>query len=72
MRITNEKLEITPSEIILWEDLKTMRLLNEKLILVLNDNRTIELSHVLPSTVDLAFRTYEKFLSDHPEKRKSS
>lgn len=69
MRITSEKLEISPSDVILWEEVKTIRLLNEKMAIVLSGGRTIELSHLLPSTIDAAFRAYERYLKDHPEKR---
>lgn len=69
MKITSDRFEISPSESVSWQDVKTLRLLNEKLALVLNDGRVIELSNLRPSTIDTAFRTYEKYLKDHPEKR---
>lgn len=65
MRITSENLQISPSDTISWEEIKTIRLRNEKLDLVLTDGRTIELTKLLPSTIDLVFRTYEKYLKDH-------
>ena len=71
MKITSEKMEITASESIRWEDVQTMRLLNDKLALVLNDNQVIEIDHLRPSTVDAAFRAYESYLKEHPEKRPS-
>lgn len=70
MKITSEKFEISSSESISWEDVKTLRLLNDKLALVLTNGKVIELSHLRPSTIDTAFRLYEKYLKDHPEKRK--
>lgn len=69
MRITSESLQISPSDTISWEEIKTIRLRNEKLDLVLTDGRTIELTRLLPSTIDLVFRTYEKYLKDHSDKR---
>lgn len=70
MRITNEKIEISPSESIYWNDVKTLRLLNEKLAFVLEDGRILEFSNLRASTIDTAFRTYDKYLKDHPEKKK--
>jgi hypothetical protein len=70
MKITDDRFEISSSESIPWEDVKTLRLLNEKLALVLNDGRIIELSNLRSSTIDMAFRAYERYLKDHPEKRK--
>ncbi|MCC5832153.1 MAG: hypothetical protein JJU12_03825 [Chlamydiales bacterium] len=70
MKITNDRIEISGSESIPWEDVKTLRLLNEKLALVLTDGRVIELSNVRASTIDTAFRAYERYLKDHSEKRK--
>ncbi len=70
MRITDDSFEISSSESIPWEDVKTLRLLNEKLALVLNNGRVIELSNLRASTIDTAFRTYERYLKDHPDKRK--
>ncbi len=70
MKITSDRFEISSSESVSWKDVKTLRLNNGKLALALSDGRVIELSDVRPSTIDTAFRTYEKYLKDHPEKRK--
>jgi hypothetical protein len=70
MKISDDRFEISNSESIPWEDVKTLRLLNEKLAFELTDGRTVELSNLRPSTIDTAFRTYERYLKDHPEKRK--
>ena len=70
MKITGEKFEISPSESVPWEDVKTLRLLNDKLALVLNNDRVIELSNLRPTTIDSAFRAYDRYLKDHPEKRR--
>ena len=67
MKITSELFEISPSETIAWRDVKTMRMLNDKLAVVLSDGRTIEVPHLRPPTIDLAFRSYENYLRDHPE-----
>ena len=69
MKITSDKFEISASQSFSWEDIKTLRLLNEKLAVVLKDGRVIELSHLRPGTIDMAFRFYEKYLHEHPEKR---
>lgn len=71
MRITSQKFEISPSELIYWEDIKAMRLINEKLAIILNNGRVIELSNMHPHTIDNAFRAYERYIKEHPEgKRK--
>lgn len=70
MKITNERFEISGTESISWRDVKTVRLINEKLALVLNSGRVIELSNVHPSTIDTVFRAYEKYLKEHPEKER--
>lgn len=71
MRITHEKLEISPSETIYWEDVKTMRLINNKLAFILEDGKEIELKDIRSSTIDLVFRTYETYIKEHPRKRVS-
>lgn len=71
MKITNDFFEINPNQSIFWKDVKTLRLLNDKLAVVLNNDQVIELPELRQSTIDLAFRSYEKYLHDHPEKRKS-
>lgn len=70
MKITSDRLEISASESISWDEVKTLRLLNNKLALVLNNGRVIELSNLHASTIDTAFRAYERYLKDHPDKRK--
>lgn len=70
MKITQECFEISSSESVFWKDVKTLRLLNDKLALVLKDGRIIEIDHLRPSTIDLAFKSYEKYLQTHPEKIK--
>lgn len=69
MKITSESFEINNSESIFWKDVKTLRLLNDKLAFVLNNGQVIELDHLRPSTIDLAFKSYEKYLQKHPERR---
>lgn len=70
MKITSECLQINDTESINWKDVKRIRMLNEKLALVLRNNKTIELSGLRPTQIDSAFRAFEKYLNDHPEKRK--
>lgn len=70
MKITNEKIEISESESIPWREIETLKILNDKLSVFLSNGRVIELSHLHPSTIDMAFRTYEKYLNDHPHKSK--
>ena len=69
MKITSDWLQITDSESIKWEDVKRMRMLNEKLALVLRSNKTIELSGLRPNQIDSAFKAFETYLRHHPEKR---
>lgn len=69
MKITDEKLEISQSTSIEWKDVDNMRLSNDKLCLVLSSGKVIELDHIRPTTIDAAFRAYEHFLKEHPEKR---
>lgn len=66
MKITSELFEITPSQTIAWRDVKTMRMLNDKLAVVLSDGRIVEVPHLRPTTIDLAFRSYETYLRAHP------
>ncbi len=70
MKITGDRLEISPEESIPWGDVETLRLLNETMVLVLENGKTVEFSHVHPVTIDRAFRAYENYLRDHPEKRR--
>lgn len=67
MKITSEFFEISPSETIAWRDVKTMRMLNDKLAVVLSDGRIIEVPHLRPPTIDLAFRSYENYIRIHPD-----
>lgn len=69
MRITNESFEISESVIISWGDVKALKLLNDKLALVLSNRRVIELDHLRPSTIDSAFRAFQHYRKDHPEKK---
>ncbi len=69
MKITSELFEISPSQTIAWREVKTMRMLNDKLAVVLSDGRIIEVPHLRPPTIDLAFRSYENYLRDHPDHR---
>ena len=70
MKITHDKLELSSSESIPWEDIKTLRLLNNKLALVLTNDQVIELTNLLPSKIDSAFRAYDKFLKEHPDRNR--
>lgn len=71
MRITNERLEISESESVSWKDVEALKLLNDKLALVLSDKRVIEIDHLRPSTIDSAFRAYQLYQKEHPKgKRK--
>ncbi len=70
MKITSDKFEISSNESIAWQDVKTLRLSNDKLALVLENGKVIEVSNLRPSTIDTAFRAYEKYIKEHPEKRK--
>ncbi len=70
MRITNESLEISESEIISWSDVVALKLLNNKLALVLSNKRVIELGHLRPSTIDSAFRAFQHYRKDHPGQTK--
>ncbi len=69
MKITGEKIEISRSESVSWKDVKQLRLLNNKLALVLVSGRVIEVENLRPTTIDTAFRLYESYLKEHPEKR---
>jgi hypothetical protein len=68
MRINAERIEISPSEVIFWEEVKSMKLLNKKLAIELASGRVVEVGNLLPSSIDLAFRTYEHWLSEHLKK----
>jgi hypothetical protein len=65
MKINSERIEVGPNEFIDFKDIKTMRLLNDKLALILRSGRVVEISRLRPSTIDLVFRTYENYLKDH-------
>lgn len=67
MKITSELFEISPSDRISWRDIKTMRMHNDTLAVVLSNGRIIEIPHLRPPTIDLAFRTYETYLRNHPD-----
>lgn len=67
MKITNELFEISPLQTIAWSDVKSMRMLNDKLAFVLSDGKIVEIPHLRPATIDLAFRSYENYLREHPE-----
>lgn len=69
MKINDDGFAISNSESIPWEDVKALRILNDKFVMVLNSGRIIELEHLRPSTIDTAFRSYERYLKSHPEKR---
>ena len=59
MRITAETIEITPDEMINWDDVKTLRLLNDKLAFVLKSGQIVGVGPSYPWTIDEAFRHYE-------------
>ncbi len=70
MRITSDKFEISASESISWGAVKTLRLHNEKLAFVLENGDVVEVPNLRPSTIDSAFRAYERFLKEHPAQRR--
>ena len=70
MKITSNKLVVSDTESIEWEDVDNLRLSNNQLCLVLSSGKTIKVKDVHPSTADQAFRVYEAYLKDHPEKRR--
>ncbi|NGX62214.1 MAG: hypothetical protein K940chlam9_01708 [Chlamydiae bacterium] len=72
MKITSERFEISTTRSIAWEDVETLRVLNDKLALVLSNGEVVELSHLRPTLIDSAFRSYERYLKDHPEKKRKS
>jgi hypothetical protein len=69
MRYDEEKIEINSKDVFPWESIKTIRILNEKLIFELKAGRVIELSNLHPSTIDGVFRAYEHFVQMHPSKK---
>lgn len=70
MKITHESLEISESEVIAWADVEALKLLNDKLALVLSNKRVIEIDHMRPATIDSAFRAFQLWRKDHPDKPK--
>ncbi|MCH9609252.1 MAG: hypothetical protein S4CHLAM45_14550 [Chlamydiales bacterium] len=70
MKITNEKLEINEQQQIYWDDVKTLKLINDKLELVLSTGKVIEIDHLRPSTVDSAFRAYQHHCKKHPPQKR--
>lgn len=68
MKISKDKLELSGIDAVGWEEVKHLRLLNNKLVLVLQDNSTVELPPLHPGTIDEVFRTYESYLRAHPKK----
>ncbi|MBS0623125.1 MAG: hypothetical protein JSS62_00720 [Verrucomicrobia bacterium] len=62
MKFLQEKIEITPDQDVSWEEIESLRLLNGKLILVLKNQTTLEIKDLNPKLIDLAFRSYERFL----------
>lgn len=70
MRFTGERIELSENEVIRWEEVKTLRLSNNKLALVLEDGRVIELENLRPNLVDQAFLAYEKYLKHHPKRQR--
>ena len=70
MKITNEKIEINSNDSIPWNKVDNIRTNNDKLCLILSNGQVIEIDQVRPTTADAAFRAFESYLKDHPEKRK--
>ncbi|MFZ0564973.1 MAG: hypothetical protein WAM28_02110 [Chlamydiales bacterium] len=68
MKFTEEGIEISSSKYVLWQDVKTLRILNNKLVFVFTNNQVMELSNLHPRVIDSMFRAYEKFLKNHPSK----
>lgn len=66
MKITSDSLEIGNNEFIGWAEVKNLRFTNGKLAVVLKNGRVIELPNLRPTTIDTAFRQYERYLKDHP------
>jgi hypothetical protein len=71
MKITQDFLEIDAHLAISWGDVKSLLVLNDQLTIVLRNGKTIQLEHLYPWTLDLAFRNFEKYLKDHPHRRVS-
>lgn len=66
MKISYDKIEFGEKDVIFWKNVKTIRLLNDKLAFIMNDGSIKELDHVRATTIDLVFRSYENFLRGHP------
>jgi len=70
MKFTSDNVQISSDESILWEDVKTLRLINDRLDLVLKDGNVVHFSSLQPFMIDKAFRLYERYLRDHPDTSK--
>lgn len=70
MKIKKDKIQLSESQEIPWENVETLRALNDKLVFVLDDHQVIELQHLNPHLVDSAFRAYESYIRQNPEKKK--
>ena len=69
MKITDDHIILSESEEISWGEVQRVRAAGNKLGIVLNTGKTIEISNLAPTTVDLAFRTYEDYVRHQKPRR---
>ncbi len=69
MRIKEDYLEMNSGRKIYWEEVSTLRLINDVLALVLKTGEVIEIPQLHPYSVDQAFRLFEGYVKEHPQKK---
>lgn len=69
MKIKEDSILISDNNEVFWKDVKRIRLINNKLALILHDETEVELPNLRPDLIDQTFLTYERYLKNKTQKR---
>jgi len=64
MKLSHEKIIFDQNQEVHWSDVESLRVLNGTLVIVLSNNKTLEIKDLSQSNLDNAFRAYEFFLQE--------
>ena len=65
MEIFENYIRLSPKQSVDWNEVDTLKLANEDLLLILSNGQVIKLSNQRPTTVDAAFRAFESYKAHH-------
>lgn len=65
MKVTESMVTLTDAITVRWGAVKTLKVLNEKVLFLLQDNVILEVSGLPAKMVDAVFIAYARYLREH-------